>query len=190
MDFVPFSLIEGLQSLLQVGKVLLVLLLQFLQCILQGNLQLFLLLLKKLWRLKRANCKMKITGLYFSLGKTSLCLCYYLQNKTEEKCGCVSKTVCWAVISFKSVTQNTTWTSTAKRDRHKRQTHLMVAIICIVTEVRNKSSCRFIIESGDITAVVMIKAVKLVQYFLGSSRMAARLSTSEATNLLCSCCAV
>lgn len=48
MDFVPFSLIEGLQSLLQVDQVLLVLLLQFLQCILQGNLQLFLLLLQKL----------------------------------------------------------------------------------------------------------------------------------------------
>lgn len=48
MDFVPFSLIEGLQSLLQVDQVLLVLLLQFLQCILQGKLQLFLLLLQKL----------------------------------------------------------------------------------------------------------------------------------------------
>lgn len=48
MDFVPFSLIEGLQSLLQVDQVILVLLLQFLQRILQGNLQLFLLLLQKL----------------------------------------------------------------------------------------------------------------------------------------------
>lgn len=48
VDFVPFRLIENLQSLLQVDQVLLVLLLQFLQCILQGNLQLFLLLLQKL----------------------------------------------------------------------------------------------------------------------------------------------
>lgn len=47
MDFVPFGLIEGLQSLFQLDQVLLVLLLHVLQRILQGSLQLFLLLLQK-----------------------------------------------------------------------------------------------------------------------------------------------
>lgn len=130
MDFVPFSLIERLQSLLQVDQVLLVLLLQFLQCILQGNLQLFLLLLQKLWWLNGANCKMKITGLYFSLGKTSLCRVIIYEINQKKSVVAYPKTVCWAEISFKCVTQNTTWTSTAKRDRHKRQMHLIVAIIC------------------------------------------------------------
>lgn len=48
MDFVPLGLIEGLQSLFQLDQVLPVLLLHFLQRILQGNLQLFLFLLQKL----------------------------------------------------------------------------------------------------------------------------------------------
>lgn len=54
--------------------------------------------------------------------------------------------------------------------RHKRETHLNVAIILIVIEECNNGSCRFIIESVNITAV-MIKAVKLVfswQFVYGS----------------------
>lgn len=152
MDFVPFSLIEGLQSLLQVDQVLLVLLLQFLQCILQGKLQLFLLLLQKLWRLNGANCKMKITGWNFGLGKTSWCR--VINYETNQRKSVVEDPKQAAELK-------TTWTSTAKRDRHKRQTRLIAAIVSFVIEERHKSSCRLIIESGNITGV-MIKAVKLV----------------------------
>ena len=48
VDLVPLGLVEGLQPLLQLGHVLLVLLLQFVQCVLQSRTQLILLLLQAL----------------------------------------------------------------------------------------------------------------------------------------------
>lgn len=57
MDPVPLSLVEGLKSQLHLSQIPLVLLLQFLECILQGNTQLFLLLLQTLRRMDGANYK-------------------------------------------------------------------------------------------------------------------------------------